>query len=147
MSELLRFPLSRVYRILFNSTKDVLMKPRTPETVAAIKAGRLLPGMTFNERVWVMCARIPAGRVTTYGKLARALGSNGARAVGNALNHNPYSPKVPCHRVVGSDGSLTGFAGGLPKKQRMLAREGVIFRGNKVDLASAEFKFPIGAHA
>ena len=89
--------------------------------------------MTFSEKVWAVTARIPRGKVTTYGQIARKLGTNAARAVGNALNKNPYAPKVPCHRVVGSDGSLTGFAGGLPKKRAMLKAEGVTFERDKVD--------------
>lgn len=101
-----------------------------------IKSGQLCDGMTFNERVWALTARIPKGKVTTYGDIARALNSNGSRAVGNALNRNPYAPAVPCHRVVGSAGALTGFAGGLPKKQRMLRAEGVPFVGAKVDVSS-----------
>ena len=92
---------------------------------APIKAGRVLPGMSFNQKVWALTARIPAGKVTTYARIAEALGSKGYRAVGNALNKNPYAPQVPCHRVVGSNGSLTGFAGGLEKKQRLLNEEGV----------------------
>ena len=101
-----------------------------------IKAGKLCEGMTFNEKVWALTSRIPKGKVTTYGEIARALNCNGARAVGNALNRNPFAPAVPCHRVVGSAGALTGFAGGLPKKQRMLQAEGVQFVGSKVDLSS-----------
>lgn len=99
-----------------------------------IKAGQICQGMTFNEKVWALTARIPKGKVTTYGDIARALNCNGARAVGNALNRNPFAPAVPCHRVVGSAGALTGFAGGLPKKQQLLQAEGVAFAGNKVDL-------------
>jgi O-6-methylguanine DNA methyltransferase len=99
-----------------------------------IKAGEVCEGMTFNEKVWALTARIPRGKVTTYGEIARALDCNGARAVGNALNRNPFAPAVPCHRVVGSAGALTGFAGGLPKKQQLLKAEGVPFVGLKVDL-------------
>ena len=101
-----------------------------------IKSGQLKPGMTFNEKVWAVTARIPRGKVMTYRDVAKALGSNGYRAVGNALNKNPYAPIVPCHRVVGSDGSLIGFAGGLAKKRRLLREEGVPFAGTKVDLKS-----------
>ena len=90
-----------------------------------IKLGRLVPGMTFNQKVWALCARVPAGKVTTYGEIARALKTRGYRAVGNALNRNPYAPAVPCHRVVGSTGALTGFAGGMEKKKALLVREGV----------------------
>src|SRR6478736_1721456 len=90
-----------------------------------IRAGKLKPGMTFNERVWTLTARIPAGKVVTYADIAAALGSKGYRAVGNALNKNPYAPGVPCHRVVGSDGSLTGFAHGIDKKRKILQTEGI----------------------
>jgi methylated-DNA-[protein]-cysteine S-methyltransferase len=99
-----------------------------------IKAGRILKGMTFNEKVWAVTARIPRGKVMTYRDVAKQLGSNGYRAVGNALNKNPYAPAVPCHRVVGSDGALTGFAGGLEKKRKLLENEGIPFAGRKVDL-------------
>lgn len=90
--------------------------------------------MTFSEKVWALTTRIPVGRVTTYGRIAERLGSHAARAVGQALHRNPYAPDVPCHRVVGSDGHLTGFAGGLAKKLRMLRDEGVTITGDKVDL-------------
>ncbi len=109
---------------------------------ADIKAGRIKPGMSFNEKVWALTARIPKGKVTTYAHLARALDSRAYRAVGNAMNKNPYAPAVPCHRVVGSDGSLTGFAGGLPKKQAMLKAEGVPFVKGRIDRAAV-----IGAQA
>ena len=99
-----------------------------------IVSGKITPGMSFNEKVWALCARVPAGKVVTYGDIARALGSSGYRAVGNALNKNPYAPAVPCHRVVGSDGSLTGFAGGVEKKKKLLEKEGVPMKGAKVAL-------------
>ena len=91
--------------------------------------------MTFNQRVWALTARIPAGKVVTYADLAAALGSKGYRAVGNALNKNPYAPGVPCHRVVGSDGRLTGFAGGLPMKEQLLTGEGVPVQRGRADLS------------
>jgi methylated-DNA-[protein]-cysteine S-methyltransferase len=99
-----------------------------------IRAGRLVDGMTFDEQVWAVCARIPEGRLATYGQIAAALGKPGAaRAVGGALNRNPYAPGVPCHRVVGSTGALTGFAGGLPKKRALLAAEGIVVnQGDRV---------------
>jgi methylated-DNA-[protein]-cysteine S-methyltransferase len=90
-----------------------------------IKCGRVRKQMSFNEKVWALCAQVPAGRVTTYGEIARKLGTKAYRAVGNALNKNPYAPTVPCHRVVGSNGSLTGFAAGLEKKRALLAAEGI----------------------
>ncbi len=97
-----------------------------------IKLGKLAPGMTFNQKVWALCARVPKGKVTTYGEIARALKCKAYRAVGNALNKNPYAPAVPCHRVVGSTGALTGFASGLAKKKALLTREGVEIKKDRV---------------
>ena len=99
-----------------------------------IMEGHLSKGMSFNEKVWAICARVPKGKVTTYAAIARKLGTVAYRAVGNAMNKNPYAPGVPCHRVVGSDGSLTGFAAGIEKKKRLLKAEGVVFVNGKVDL-------------
>ena len=107
---------------------------------AHIRSGKVVPGMNFNQKVWALTARIPAGQVTTYAEIARKLGSKGYRAVGNALNRNPYAPGVPCHRVVGSNGSLTGFAGGLEMKRKLLEGEGVTFTGKRVDVAKI-FRF------
>ncbi len=87
---------------------------------------------SFNERVWKLCAQVPAGKVTTYQELANALGTTAYRAVGNALNKNPYAPRVPCHRVVKSDGTLGGFARGLEAKEILLQKEGVRFTGGRV---------------
>src|SRR4051794_38535565 len=101
-----------------------------------IKAGRITKGMTFNQKVWALTSRIPKGKVVTYADIARKLNYNGYRAVGNALNKNPYAPTVPCHRVVGSTGALTGFAGGLPKKQALLAAEGVKINKGRVAIES-----------
>lgn len=99
-----------------------------------IKTGKICKGMTFNQKVWALTTRVPAGKVTTYAEIAHKLGTRGYRAVGNALNRNPYAPQVPCHRVVGSTGALTGFAGGLSKKHAMLAAEGVATHDRRVDL-------------
>jgi methylated-DNA-[protein]-cysteine S-methyltransferase len=101
-----------------------------------IKAGKIVDGMNFNQKVWALTARIPKGKVVTYADIAKALNSKGFRAVGNALNKNPYAPKVPCHRVVGSTGALTGFAQGIPKKLRMLQAEGVDIQSNRASLAT-----------
>lgn len=102
-----------------------------------IKAGRLQPGMSFNEKVWALTARVPRGKVTTYGAIARKLKTRGYRAVGAALHVNPYAPAVPCHRVVGSDGRLTGFASGLAQKQTLLVAEGVAVTKGRVDLKAS----------
>jgi methylated-DNA-[protein]-cysteine S-methyltransferase len=116
-----------------NSTlKSKMPKPQIPNLKSEIASGKITPTMSFNQKVWAITARIPRGRVITYGDIARILGTRAYRAVGNALNKNPYSPKVPCHRVVGSTGQLTGFAGGLAKKQRMLKSEGVTISNGKV---------------
>ena len=81
-------------------------------------------GSPFHCEVWAMLRRIPYGETITYGELARRLGrSNAARAVGAANGRNPIPIVIPCHRVVGSDGSLTGFGGGLDVKRRLLALE------------------------
>ena len=81
-------------------------------------------GDAFQERVWQLIARIPYGETTTYGELARELGDPAiARAVGGAVGRNPLSIVVPCHRVVGKDGKLTGYAGGLERKRLLLDLE------------------------
>lgn len=98
---------------------------------------------TFNEKCYDLLRIVPEGKVTTYKALANALDTKAYRAVGNAMNKNPYAPEVPCHRVVGSDGSLTGFAHGLPQKTKMLQEEGVDVVNGKVDLTAYEFKFKI----
>jgi methylated-DNA-[protein]-cysteine S-methyltransferase len=81
-------------------------------------------GTPFQERVWREIARIPYGEVVTYAELARRCDAPGsARAAGAATGRNPLSLVVPCHRVVGHAGALTGYAGGLERKQRLLALE------------------------
>lgn len=86
-------------------------------------------GTAFRQRVWERLRMIPRGSVTTYGQIAEALDKNGrrtsARAVGGAVGHNPISILIPCHRVVGSDGGLTGYAGGLERKRALLKLEGM----------------------
>ena len=88
--------------------------------------------MNFNERVWNLCKKVPKGRVTTYKAIAEALNTRAYRAVGNAMNRNPYGiircsskDMVPCHRVVDSRGHLHGFAHGLKKKAMLLRKEGI----------------------
>lgn len=81
-------------------------------------------GTEFQQSVWKLLLEIPFGQTTTYGELATKLGKPGAsRAVGLANGQNPISIIVPCHRVVGSSGRLTGYAGGLARKQALLAHE------------------------
>lgn len=81
-------------------------------------------GTEFQQRVWQALLQIPMGRLGTYGEIARQLGHpTAARAVGAAVGRNPIAIIVPCHRVVGRDGSLTGYAGGLPRKRALLLHE------------------------
>ncbi|MEV0457350.1 methylated-DNA--[protein]-cysteine S-methyltransferase [Catellatospora methionotrophica] len=83
-----------------------------------------LHGDDFQQRVWALLREIPHGETTTYGALAARLGNPAlAQRVGQAVGRNPVSVIVPCHRVVGSDGSLTGFAGGLERKHFLLELE------------------------
>ena len=87
-------------------------------------------GTDFQRRVWELLREIPFGETVTYGDLARRLGNpRAARAVGMACNRNPIAIVVPCHRVVGSTGSLTGYAGGLDTKAFLLKLEGALPHG------------------
>jgi methylated-DNA-[protein]-cysteine S-methyltransferase len=105
---------------------------QTEEELEAYFAGELrqftiplhLKGTPFQLTVWNHLRTIPYGETRTYGQLAEALGNRGAsRAVGLANGKNPIGIIVPCHRVIGATGSLTGYGGGLPRKQRLLAFE------------------------
>ncbi|MDD4773387.1 MAG: methylated-DNA--[protein]-cysteine S-methyltransferase [Eubacteriales bacterium] len=88
-------------------------------------------GSIFRQQVWKVLAEIPYGELTTYGSVAKETAKRmgkdrmSARAVGGAVGHNPISVIIPCHRVIGSDGSLTGYAGGIEKKIMLLRHEGV----------------------
>jgi methylated-DNA-[protein]-cysteine S-methyltransferase len=83
-------------------------------------------GSEFQQRVWQEIARVPFGETITYGELAKRAGTPGhARAAGAATGRNPVGVVIPCHRIVGSDGSLTGYAGGLERKRGLLELEGV----------------------
>jgi O-6-methylguanine DNA methyltransferase len=99
--------------------------------------------MKFKEKIYGLCSSIPKGKVATYGQLARLAGKpKAARAVGVFMKNNPDAPIVPCHRVVASDGKLTGYSGvgGINKKQEMLQEEGVIFKDLLVDLSVSKWK-------
>ena len=97
------------------SPEDLLLRPE---------------GTVFRQMVWRELLHIPYGQVTTYGSLAKAVARKmgretmSAQAVGQAVGHNPISIIIPCHRVVGANGSLTGYAGGLDRKIRLLELEG-----------------------
>jgi methylated-DNA-[protein]-cysteine S-methyltransferase len=82
-------------------------------------------GTDFQKQVWRELTRIPFGQTRSYGQLAKRLGNpNGSRAVGLANGRNPIAIIVPCHRVIGADGSLTGFGGGIERKEWLLSHEG-----------------------
>jgi methylated-DNA-[protein]-cysteine S-methyltransferase len=81
-------------------------------------------GTAFQRQVWNALRRIPFGATATYGDIARAVGKPAAsRAIGGANHKNPIAIIIPCHRVIGADGSMTGYGGGLPRKRRLLALE------------------------
>jgi len=93
----------------------------------------------FENKVYELCSKVPKGSVTSYKEIAHAMRTKAYRAVGTALRNNPYAPKVPCHRVVASDGSLGGFMGStnmkgkaLKKKVLMLTDEGVAIEKGKI---------------
>lgn len=94
-------------------------------------------GTPFQMAVWAALRSIPYGSTVTYGQLAREVAERlgrahmAAQAVGGAVGHNPISLMIPCHRVVGADGSLTGYAGGLERKRRLLLLEGAALAEKK----------------
>ena len=107
--------LVRQLREYFDGKRDTFELPLAPH------------GTKFQQRVWKEIAGIPYGETISYAELARRAGAEGAaRAAGAATGRNPLSIVVPCHRVVGTAGSLTGYAGGLPRKTRLLEIEGVL---------------------
>ena len=116
---------------IFNKTKkwlDRYFKQEKPE----ISELSLMPeGNAFRQCVWEFLCEIPYGETITYGDLAKKVAeklkkpSMSAQAVGNAVGHNPISIIIPCHRVVGKNGSLTGYAGGIDKKIKLLEIENV----------------------
>lgn len=114
-----------------SATGDTVFEATTRELAEYFRAERttftvptVTHGDAFSERVWDLLATIAHGTTTTYGAIARELGNPGlAQRVGQAVGHNPVSILIPCHRVIGADGSLTGYAGGLDRKARLLALE------------------------
>lgn len=105
---------------------DIYFSGREPDFMPPIH----MLGTPFQLSVWKILTEIPYGKTTTYGEIAkriaeaRGFARMSAQAVGGAVGHNPISIIVPCHRVVGADGSLTGYAGGIEKKQALLNLEG-----------------------
>ena len=104
---------------------DVYFSGRKPDFMPALAPH----GTAFQQSVWEILRTIPYGQTVTYGAIARRIEQNtgcrmSAQAVGGAVGRNPISILIPCHRVVGTNGSLTGYAGGLDKKERLLQWEG-----------------------
>ncbi|WP_311643094.1 methylated-DNA--[protein]-cysteine S-methyltransferase [Selenomonas noxia] len=104
---------------------DVYFSGRKPDFTPPIAPA----GTAFQQSVWEILRTIPYGETTTYGAIARRIEQNtgcrmSAQAVGGAVGRNPISILIPCHRVVGTNGSLTGYAGGIDKKERLLQWEG-----------------------
>ena len=92
-----------------------------------------MPEKSFSEKCYDLLRKVPRGKVTTYKIIAKKLGTKAYRAVGNAMNKNPYSPNVPCHRVVNSDGKIGGFALGVKNKIKILKKEGIKIKNNKIE--------------
>ncbi|MGW1951177.1 methylated-DNA--[protein]-cysteine S-methyltransferase [Streptomyces sp. NPDC001920] len=116
--------------------RDPALFRAAEEQLAAYFAGELKEfrletathGTAFRERVWAAVDAVPHGATTTYGEIAARIGASRAavRAVGGAIGANPLLIVRPCHRVIGGDGSLTGYAGGIERKVRLLALEGTL---------------------
>ncbi len=117
------FDVERETPILMDTKRwlDVYFTGREPDFTPPLHPA----GSPFRQAVWQLLLEIPYGQTTTYGALAKRLGGvrMSAQAVGGAVGHNPISIIVPCHRVVGANGSLTGYAGGLDRKIRLLEIE------------------------
>lgn len=115
---------------LFETVKhwlDIYFTGREPDIFVPLH----LVGTDFQQEVWGILRAIPYGRTRTYGEIAREVAQKrgakrmSAQAAGGAVGHNPVSVIVPCHRVVGTNGSLTGYAGGIEKKVKLLELEGI----------------------
>jgi methylated-DNA-[protein]-cysteine S-methyltransferase len=96
-------------------------------TLREFRVPVVTPGTPFQQAVWRALLDVPPGHTSTYGAIARQLGvPQAARAAGAAIGRNPVAIIVPCHRIIGSNGSLTGFAGGLKRKEHLLQHEGAL---------------------
>lgn len=116
---------------VFNAAKEWLDKYFAGQKPAISDLSLAPIGGDFRKAVWDILCEIPYGEITTYSKIAEILAarlnkvSMSSQAVGGAVGHNPISIIIPCHRVVGANGSLTGYAGGINKKIKLLELEGV----------------------
>ena len=116
---------------IFGAAKEWLDRYFSGEKLAVDELQLAPAGSEFRRQVWEILLEIPYGEVTTYGAIAKKMvakmktESMSGRAVGGAVGHNPISIIIPCHRVIGSNGSLTGYAGGVETKMKLLKLEGV----------------------
>lgn len=114
-------PNNQDHRI-FKETRrwlDLYFNGKKPDFVPPLKS----QGTPFQQKVWHELLKIPYGETTTYGTIAKRIGCRSAQAVGQAIHRNPIAIIIPCHRVIGADGSLTGYASGIDIKQRLLRIE------------------------
>ena len=88
---------------------------------------------TFSKKCYSLLKKVPEGKVTTYKSIAEKLNTKAYRAVGSAMNKNPNPIKVPCHRVINSNGKLGGYAKGIKQKIKLLKQEGIEIKNNKID--------------
>ena len=104
---------------------DDYFKGKNPQVDFKLKA----QGSQFRQKVWKILSEIPYGETMTYGEIASRISPTmSSQAVGGAVGHNPISIMVPCHRVLGSNGKLTGYAGGIDRKIALLRMEGIDFK-------------------
>ena len=120
---------------VFTETKKWLDRYFNGEKPAAPELPLAPNGSAFRIGVWDILCKIPYGKYTTYGEIAKKMAANmgvptmSSQAIGGAVGHNPISIIIPCHRVIGANKSLTGYAGGTDKKAALLTHEGVILGG------------------
>lgn len=104
--------------------------------------GNMKQELSFSEKCYNLLKKVPKGRVTTYKEIAHALGTKAYRAVGTAMNKNPYAPNVACHRVVNSNGYVGGFFSGVKSKIKLLKSEGILLKDNQIqDFEKRLYKF------
>jgi methylated-DNA-[protein]-cysteine S-methyltransferase len=132
------WPVSQQHPVMLQA-EDALMRYFCGEPVVFDLPLDLDSGTAFQQTVWRALMRIPRGEVSSYGALSARIGKPAAmRAVGGAVGRNPLSIIVPCHRVLGTDGSLTGYAGGLERKVSLLRIEGASFKPEPLPGASRQ---------
>ena len=109
---------------------DIYFSGKSPDFTPQL----LVKTTEFRKSVWEILLKIPYGQTMTYGDIAKIIANNkgikkmSALAIGGAVGHNPISLIIPCHRVIGSNGNLTGYAGGIDKKRQLLILENVLFK-------------------